>query len=171
MKRINITHLATAAGVASVLAVAALATAGKKAEAPLPAAAVTEPSTLMKFENVRVVNATPEQLALVAREHKSTQGVMAWVDPASGVLRPATADELAAAAAAEPAATESAAAPEVRAVGSLRGVSLDESHMAHAVVRIGADGKLEQACVEDQPNEKAALAKFVNAPEVDRHEK
>ena len=42
--------------------------------------------------------------------------------------------------------------------------------MAHAVVRVNADGKLEQACVEDQPNEVAALAKFVNEPEVDRHE-
>ena len=78
MKRINITHLATAAGVASVLAVAALATAGKKVEAPRPAAAITNPSTLMKFENVRVVNATPEQLALVAREQKGASGMKAW---------------------------------------------------------------------------------------------
>ena len=96
MKRINITYVATAAGVASVLAVAALATAGKKAEAPPPAAAVTAPSTLMKFENVRVVNATPEQLARVAREHKSANGLTAWVDPASGVLRAATPEEAAA---------------------------------------------------------------------------
>ena len=43
--------------------------------------------------------------------------------------------------------------------------------MAHAVAHIGADGKLEQACIEDQPNEKVVLAKFENAPEVDRHEK
>jgi hypothetical protein len=170
MKRINITHLATAAGVASVLAVAALATAGKKAEAPRPAAAVTNPSTLMKFENVRVVNATPEQLAQVAREQKSASGMKAWVDPASGVLRAATPEELKAEAAAQP-ATESTAAPELFLAGSAHGVALDESHMAHAVARIGADGKPEQACIEDQPNEKAALAKFENAPEVDRHEK
>lgn len=169
MKRINITYLATAAGVASVLAIAAFATAGKKAEAPQPVAAVTEPSTLMKFENVRVVNATPEQLASIAREHRGTQGVMAWVDPASGVLRPATPEELAAGAADEPAVATDLG--ETYAVGDAHGVSLDESHMAHAVVRIGADGKLEQSCVEDQPNEKAALAKFESAPEVDSHEK
>lgn len=169
MKRINITYLATAAGVASVLAVAALATAGKKAEAPPPAAAVTAPSTLMKFENVRVVNATPEQLARVAREHKSANGLTAWVDPASGVLRAATPEELKTDADAQPVVAEEAA--RVLTAGNARGVTLDESSMAHAVVRINADGKVEQACIEDQPNEKAALAKFVNAPEVDRHEK
>jgi hypothetical protein len=169
MKRINITYLATAAGVASVLAIAAFATAGKKAEAPAPVAAVTEPSTLMKFENVRVVNATPEQLAMVANEHKSSKALTAWVDPASGGLRAPTPDELAAEAAAQPA--QNTDLGETYAVGHVRGVSLDESHMAHAVVRVNADGKLEQACIEDQPSEVAALAKFVNAPEVDSHEK
>jgi hypothetical protein len=171
MKRINITHLAGAAGLASVLAIAAVATAGKKAETPRPAAAITNPSTLMKFENVRVVNATPEQLAQVAREQKQSSGMKAWVDPASGVLRAATPEELKADAAAQPAVTDSAAAPEVFVAGNARGVALDESHMAHAVVHVGADGKLQQACIEDQPNEKAALAEFENAPEVDRHEK
>jgi hypothetical protein len=169
MKRINITYLATAAGVAGVLAIAAFATAGKKAEAPKPVAAVTEPSTLMKFENVRVMNATPEQIAMLANEHKSSAGLTAWVDPASGVLRAATPDELAAQAAAEPAQTTDLG--ETYALGDARGRSLDESHMAHAVVRVDADGKLEQACIEDQPSEVAALAKFVNAPEVDSHEK
>ena len=66
---------------------------------------------------------------------------------------------------------ESAAAPEVFVAGNAHGVALDESHMAHAVVHVAADGKLQQACIEDQPNEKSALAKFENAPEVDRHEK
>lgn len=169
MKRINITRLATAAGAATVLAVAAIAIAGKKAEAPRPAAAVTDPSTLMKFENVRVVNATPEQLAMVAREQKSASGMKAWVDPASGVLRAATPEELTAEAAAQPAVSTDLG--ETYAVGNARGVALDESHMAHAVARVGADGKLEQACIEDQPNEMAALAKFENAPEVDSHEK
>jgi hypothetical protein len=112
----------------------------------------------MKFENVRVVNATPEQLAQVAREQKSANGMKAWVDPASGVLRAATPEELKAEAAAQP-ATESTAAPEVFVAGNAHGVALDESHMA------------EQACIEDQPDEKAALAEFENAPEVDRHEK
>lgn len=170
MKRINITHLATAAGVASVLAVAALATAGKKTEAPTPVATVTDPSTLMKFENVRVVNATPAQLAASAHAHKNTNAVTAWVDPASGVLRAATPEELQAEAAAQPAVTDSSEA-RVLVAGNARGITLDDSHMAHAVVRIAADGTLEQACVENQPNEKAALASFVNAPEVDRHEK
>jgi hypothetical protein len=169
VKRINITYLATAAGVASVLAVAAIATAGKKAEAPRPVATVTDPATLMKFENVRVVNATPAQLASVAREHQGANGLTAWVDPASGVLRAATPEELKSEAAAQPVVAEAAA--RVLTAGNARGVTLDESSMAHAVVRIHADGSLEQACLEDQPNEKAALAKFVNAPEVDRHEK
>ena len=169
MKRINITHLATAAGVAGVLAIAAVATAGKQAEAPRPAAAITNPSTLMKFENVRVVNATPEQLAMIAREQKSKSALTAWVDPASGVLRAATPDELQADAATQPAVSESTA--RVLTAGNARGVTLDESSMAHAVVRINADGSLEEACVEGQPNEKTALAQFVNAPEVDRHEK
>ena len=169
MKRINITHLASAAGVAGVLAIAAVATAGKQAEAPRPAAAITNPATLMKFENVRVVNATPEQLAAVAREQKSANGLTAWVDPSSGVLRAATPDELATNAAAEPAQTTDLG--ETYAVGSARGVALDQSHEAHAVVRIGANGKLEQACIEDQPNEKAALAKFESLPEVASNEK
>jgi len=105
----------------------------------------------------------------VANEHKSSAGLTAWVDPATGGLRAATPDELAAQAAAEPAQTTDLG--ETYAVGNARGVALDESHMAHAVVRVNADGKLEQACVEDQPSEVAALAKFANAPEVDSHEK
>jgi hypothetical protein len=96
---------------------------------------------------------------------------MAWVDPASGVLRAATPEELKAEAAAQSAATEAPADSRVLVAGNARGITLDESHMAHAVVRIGADGKLEQACIEGQPNEKAALAKFESSPEVDRHEK
>lgn len=178
MKIFNITRVATGAGIAGALAVAAFAYASaNKAPAPLSAAAVTDPAKLPTFENVRVVNATPEQIAALAVSADNSAyapGQRAYIDANTKQLRPAFPEELAAEAAT--ARRARVAAPRTTSIASptddgAKGVALDESFMSYAVARIEADGSVKQDCLENQPSEQAALAATVAAPGVDRHEK
>jgi len=181
MKRINITQLATAAGVASVLAMSSLASA---ADQPAQAPAVTDPSTLMKFENVRVVNATPAQIA-AARAATASNGMKAYAD-ANGNLRAPTQDDLNAEAAAAtrakakvavPAAAKrsafaaSSAATVIAGPGNIQMEAATPEDMSYAVAVTGKDGKLKQMCVEGQPGDHAALAKAQSEVEVNSNEK
>lgn len=164
MKRINISRMATAIGVAGVLGVASLAIAAdKKSEA---APAVTKLEQLPTLANVRVVNATPAQLARLAKERaSSTEGMRAFVDPVSRQLRPATPDDMAAPAAAAP----SAPVQTFGLSGGGVGARLSDEHMAYSVAHIDADGKVRQECLEDKQSAEAALK--AGAPKGDSHEK
>ena len=101
MKIFNITRVAAATSIAGALVVAAIAhSSGVNSNHQQPvAASVTDPSTLPVFEHVRVVNATPEQLAALARSANTSQyvaGQRAYVDAETKRLRPAFPEELAA---------------------------------------------------------------------------
>src|SRR5262245_40689219 len=96
MKRINITQVATRAGVAGAFAVAAIAFAS---DAPPPAqpvqAHVTDPASVPKAAHAYVVNATPEELASIAAEQSRAKPAMsAYIDAESGHLRVITAEDL-----------------------------------------------------------------------------
>jgi hypothetical protein len=182
MKVINITRMATAIGVAGVFGVASMAIAADTKPAAKPAVpAVTDPATLPKFAGVRVVNATPEQLAALAKERATSQGMRAYVDPTTKQLRPATPEDLAAESAAAPAAKagvarrSALAAPEaaVAEVTTLengaRTMALGEEHMSFAIAHIAKDGSVHQDCVEDHKS--AVTAVKGAAPEGDRHDK
>jgi hypothetical protein len=178
MKILNLTRVATATGIAGALVIAAIAFAsGDESKNPLPVtAAVTDPATLPVFEHSRVVNATPEQLAALARSTHASQyaaGQRAYVDTVTGRLRPATPEDLAAEAqAASEAGTPEAAAPvETVNEDGATGATLDDSYMSYAVARVEPDGSVKQDCVENQPNEAAALKTAAAAPGADSHEK
>jgi hypothetical protein len=47
---------------------------------------------------------------------------------------------------------------------------LDESYLSYAVATVGKDGKIKQACVDQQPNQQAALEVAAKSG-VDSHEK
>ena len=174
MKRFNITRVATGAGLAGALVVAAIAYASaEKSAAPAPAAAVTDPASLPVFANVRVVNASPEQIAALEQGESAAYAVgqRAYVDAQTKQLRPAFPEELAAeAAAARPAASAVAPVVTISADGA-KHATLDESFMSYAVARVEADGSVKQDCLENQPNAAAALQAAHAAPGVDRHEK
>jgi hypothetical protein len=180
MKILNITRVATAAGIAGALVVAAIAYASaNKTPASQPITAnVTDPATLLKFEHARVVNATPEELASLAREAASrpetSVGQRAYLDADTRQLRPAFPEELAAEAAAARIAAAASPAPVLHETTMANGVTrvvLDESSMSYAVARIESDGSVKSDCVTDQPSEKAALNAAVAAPGVDKNEK
>jgi hypothetical protein len=175
MKRIHITRLATVAGVTSAIAVAAIAFAGDKVA---PAAAAVPAKT----RTVKFVSATPEMMARFnTQTTQSNDGMRAYVDAETKGLRAATQAELNenAAASARVAAPASAkrsaaavAAPSARklANGASR-LKLDESSLSYAVATLGPDGKLKTACIEDQPNQEAALRTAVAQKGADSHEK
>jgi hypothetical protein len=177
MKISNLTRVAAATSIAGALVVAAIAYAsGDKSTHQQPIASVTDPSTLPAFDHVRVVNATPEQLAALARSTNTSEyaaGQRAYVDAETKRLRPAFPEELAAEAkAASAAAAPEAAAPVVTTTESgATGVALDESYMSYAVARVEPDGSVKQDCVENQPNEAAALKTAAAVPGADSHEK
>jgi hypothetical protein len=177
MKTFNITRIAAATSIAGALVVAAIAhSSGDNSTKQPVTAGVTNPSTLPAFEHVRVVNATPEQLAALARSTNASEyvaGQRAYIDAETRRLRPASAEELAAeAAAARAAGTPEAAAPVVTTTESgATGMTLDESYMSYAVARKEPDGSVKQDCVENQPSEAAALKTAAAAPGVDSHEK
>jgi hypothetical protein len=178
MKISNLTRVAAATSIAGALVVAAIAYAsGDKSTDHQPiAASVTDPSTLPAFEHVRVVNATPEQLAALARSTSTSEyvaGQRAYVDAETKRLRPAFPEELAAEAkAASAAAATEAAAPVVTTTETgATGVTLDESYMSYAVARVEPDGSVKQDCVENQPNGEAALKTAAAAPGADSHAK
>ena len=178
MKIFNITRIATATGIAGALVVAAIAhSSGDNSIHQQPVtASVTNPSALPVFEHVRVVNATPEQLAALARPSAASEhvaGQRAYVDAATKQLRPAYPEELAAeAAAAPPAGTAQEAAPVVTTTESgATGLMLDDSYMSYAVAHKEPNGSIKQDCVENQPSEAEALKTAAASPGVDSHEK
>jgi hypothetical protein len=178
MKIFNITRVAAAASIAGALVVAAIAhSSGDNSTHQQPVTAgVTDPSTLPVFEHVRVVNATPEQLAALARSANTSEyaaGQRAYVDPETKQLRPAFPEELAAEAkAASAAGAAEAAAPVIKTTESgATGVTLDDSYMSYAVARKEPDGSIKQDCVENQPSDAAALKAAEATPGVDSHEK
>ena len=115
MKIFNITRVAAATSIAGALVVAAIAhSSGDNSTHQQPVTASVTASTLPVFEHVRVVNATPEQLAALARSANTSQyvaGQRAYVDPATKQLRPAFPEELAA----EAKAAAAEVAPEATA--------------------------------------------------------
>lgn len=169
MKILNITRVATAAGIAGALVIAAIAySSANKTPAPQPIKAnVTDPASLPKFAHVQVVNATPEQIAALNNTPQHAMAQRAYVDAQTRQLRPAFPEELAAEAAA-PAAPSVAFEPVQMANGGTK-MMLDESHMSYAVAHVESDGSVKQDCVTDQPNEKAALS--VAASSGDSHDK
>jgi len=151
MKRINITQAAAVIGVAGLLGVASLASAGDKKPAAKPAAApapaYTDPASLQKFSNVVVVNATPAQRAAYAAETRRpmTSAQKAYVDSA-GNVRPLTAEDVVAEAPAATAAASAPAAP-VEMITTASGghaMLLDDSSNVYSVATIGSDGKVKK---------------------------
>jgi hypothetical protein len=179
MKKLNLTRFAMAASVAGALVVAAIgfASSARPDKAQPTAASFTDPATLPKFEHVRVVNATPAELASLAREaanRSEAMGQRAYLDAETRKLRAAFPDELAAEAAAAKSAAAASPAPALQETTMANGatrVVLDESSMTYAVARIESDGSVKSDCVTDQPSEKAALSAAVAAPGVDKNEK
>jgi hypothetical protein len=174
MKILNITRVATATGIAGALAVAAIAYASsnKTPSAPTSVASVTDPATLPKFAHVQVINATPEQIAVLGKE--SSQRALsqrAYVDPATRQLRAALPEELAAEAAAAKSAPVVADAVVTRLANGAKRATVDESYMSYATATVQADGTVKQDCVTGQPNERAALTVASASQGVDRHEK
>ena len=96
------------------------------------------------FENVRVVNATPEQLAALASSANASENVAgqrAYLDAETKRLRLRFRRMAAEAKAASAAAASQAAAPIVTTTESgATGVALDDSHMSYAVRRVEPDG-------------------------------
>ena len=176
MRKIHITRLATIAGVTGALAVATTAFAGEPN--------VTDPASLPKFENVRVVNVTPTA-PRAASATQSSEGMRAYIDADTKRLRQANPEELAAGAVAkpfvaEPAAVQRSAAVSVESTAPAEktldngaiAVMLDESSMSYSVAQVASDGTVKQECVEGKAKADAALkAKPVAASGVDRHEK
>jgi hypothetical protein len=170
MKKIHITRLATIAGVTGALAVASIAAAADQKPAP-------------EKVTVTVINATPEQIAHFDRmTTQANAGMRAYVDADTKKFRAATQAELneSAARVAAPAAAKRSAAVSVEAakVGPVaeslangaKKLVLDDSYLSYAVATVGKDGKVKQACVEQQPSQQAALEAAAKAG-VDSHEK
>jgi hypothetical protein len=170
MKKIHITRLAAIAGVSGALMATSIATAGEQKRAP-------------QKVTVTVINATPDQIAHFDRISSQTNaGMRAYVDADTKQFRPATQAELNESArrvAAPSAAKRSTGlAAEAARVGpqaeslanGSKKVALDDSYLSYAVATIGKDGKVKQACVDQQPSQQAALAAAAKAG-VDSYEK
>jgi len=170
MKKIHITRLATIAGVTGALIVTSIATAAEQKRAP-------------QKVTVTVINATPEQIAHLDRMSSQTNvGMRAYVDADTKQFRAATQaelDESARRVAAPSAAKRSTAVvaeaakagPRAQSLASgAKKVVLDDSYLSYAVATVGKDGKVKQACVDQQPSQQAALAAAAKAG-VDSHEK
>lgn len=175
MKRINITQVAIRAGGVGAIAVTAITALAFASDSPPPAqpaqaavplvAHVTDPQ-VAKFANAYAVNASPEQLAAIAAEQSAAKPAMsAYIDAESGNLRVITAEDLQANA--SPSAVNTGVA-KYREDGLVE-LSLDESSAAYYVAHVDENGKLREACLENQPNAAAALAKAT--AEVDSNEK
>jgi len=170
-KRINITHAATVFGVAGVLGIASFALAADQKPATTKSAAtITDPATLARFDHVKVVAATPEQLAAIA--HERSTGALAMkvaVDPVTLKIRQFLPED---AAATTPAAQAPSTGPvEITTPSGVQGMVLDESFMAYAVAHRAPDGKVRQACLENQKNDETALKAAVAATGVNNNEK
>ncbi len=78
----------------------------------------------------------------------SSAGLRAFVDPETGALREATAEDLAAAAQQDPAMVGREAIVEViHHANGMKSAVLDESFMATSVAKVGPDGRLITDCV------------------------
>lgn len=103
---------------------------------------------LLKLSNVKIQNATPQQVAAAEKQSASSKSaVRAFKDKDSGKLREQTPEEMV------EEGVASAAAPPQQPVavfdgpaGSV-GALLDEAFMANAVARKDASGKLHMECV------------------------
>lgn len=159
MRKIHITRLATVAG---ALAIASVASAA-------------DPSAATSKVKMHFTKPTPEMMAKYGNQAAAPQtGMRAFVDPSTGKLRDATQadlDESAAASAAAAKKTAKVAAPVAQKRGNGTRVALDASYLSYAVATIGPDGKVKQECVEQQPDEKAALRTAAAQQGADRHEK
>ena len=171
----------------SALAVAAISSAASAHEPVTPAANVTDPAKLPKFEHVVVVNmaATRQLNAPAKKQAPATQaGMRAYIDPQTKQLRGPTPEELAQEAAASKSALarnlKSAAASEAGAVpasSTLRrpdgsvSVQLGDEFMSYEVARKAPDGTVTHECVGQQPGEKAALSAVFGKHEERSHEK
>jgi len=158
MRKIHITRLATATGLAGALAVASIAMAADKKPAAQPTATA---ATTVKFEHVRVERA-PAAYRFKSTDATAANGMRAFVDPASGTLRSPTAEDTLALASADAGAKakvagassakrSAVAAPAAAQVLlSARGgsrIKVDESLLSYSVARVAADGSIEQDCV------------------------
>jgi hypothetical protein len=178
MKRINITRAAALVGVAGLLGLASTAIAADQKPAAKPAApAYTDPAKLPKFKHSVVVNATPAQRAAANAARPVMHGQKAYIDSATGRLRPITIEDITAEAkAAAPAAAQGAAAnsspTEFVAADGGHVAMLDESTFVYSVAQIGPDGKVRENCVDQQPNGESALkAAAAKNAEEHSHEK
>lgn len=80
-----------------------------------------------------------------------TAGLRAFVDPETGALREATAEDLAAAALQDPAVLGREAIVEViHHANGMKSAVLDESFMATSVAKVGPDGRVITDCVTSQ---------------------
>ncbi len=107
---------------------------------------------VMVFPHVNVTKAPAAERAgsqAVAAEGRG--GFTAYIDPATGKLTTPTAEQAAAlqaASGAAPARAARAAKPQtIYGPGGAIGMTLDDSHMMNYVVRRGAHGALDPACV------------------------
>jgi hypothetical protein len=99
---------------------------------------------LLKFANVRVVNAA----APVASTVSSTQaGMRTFKDSVTGELRGPTAEEMQAVAAETPAARTRGMYQFTSSSHGGIGATLDESFMQYSVVARQADGSMSEVCV------------------------
>ena len=167
--------LAGALAIAAVASTASAADTAAKASAP-PAANVTDPATLPKFEHVVVVNLAAKQPAgqrqVKARAPESARaGMRAYIDPVTKQLRTPTAEELAqeaatsklavartlkSAAVIDETGADLSSAAVRRPDGSVQ-VQIGDEFMSYEVAQIGPDGKLTHECVGHQPSGEAAL--------------
>jgi len=88
--------------------------------------------------------------APAATTETPSAGMRVAVDPATGQIRPMTADEAKALDALSMASARRAAAAAPRTfktASGATGVALDDSHMVYSVATVGADGKIELECV------------------------
>jgi hypothetical protein len=104
---------------------------------------------LIKLPNVRIVTATPAQIAEDAKVLASTPAVRAYKDPVSGELRDQTPEEMMDEGHTKAAHGGGAKATFISNRGSTIFV-LDESSLTNAVVTRGADGKMHMQCVTGQ---------------------
>jgi hypothetical protein len=170
MKKIHITRLVAAAGMTGALAIASTSMADEQ-----------KPAT--QAVTVKFITASPEQIARhTGTSTQASAGMRAYVDADTKQFRAATQAELneSAARVAAPAAAKRSAGSalaaakvgptvETSATGTKKLV-LDESYLSYAVATVGPDGKAKQACVDQQPNQQAALEAAAKAG-VDSHEK
>ena len=141
------------------------------ATAPALADPAAQPGNgLMRFPNVIVKIATPEQLQQAVRvDSRGTQGMRAYIDPETNELRDQFPEEMhfTPQAVTKSARGKSSFAKSV--VSSMPGVGMevDEDAMSYSVVSRDPTGKINMQCVT---GEKAALSAMLKPAKEDRHD-